>query len=187
MIGASPPNDPGAAIGAKLASGFGYRHHVFWDTDIFIVPYLTVTLPKLARNHLRYRHRCLDGARRKAKRYGREGAFFAWESADTGDEVTPEWTSPSSGPPSRIWTGEIEEHITSDVAYAAFNYWRWTGDDKFMRDEGIEMIVEGARYWASRLQIELGDAHIRGVVGPDEYHSHVDDSFYTNLLAALAL
>ena len=184
VIGASPPNDPGAAIGAKLASGFGYRHHVFWDTDIFIVPYLTVTLPKLARNHLRYRHRCLDGARRKAKRYGREGAFFAWESADTGDEVTPEWTSPSSGPPSRIWTGEIEEHITSDVAYAAFNYWRWTGDDKFMRNEGIEMIVEGARYWASRLQIEPDGAHIRGVVGPDEYHSHVDDSFYTNLLAA---
>ena len=58
------------------------------------------------------------------------------------------------GPPSRIWTGEIEEHITSDVAYAAHNYWRWTGDDRFMRDEGIEIIVEGARYWASRLEIE---------------------------------
>ena len=184
VIGASPPNDPGAAIGAKLASGFGYRHHVFWDTDIFIVPYLTVTLPRLARNHLRYRHRCLDGARRKAKRYGREGAFFAWESADTGDEVTPDWTSPIAGPPSRIWTGEIEEHITSDVAYATVHYWRWTGDDSYMGNEGIEMIVEGARYWASRVEVERGGAHIRGVVGPDEYHSHVDDNFYTNVLAA---
>jgi trehalose/maltose hydrolase-like predicted phosphorylase len=183
VIGASPTDDTGAAVGAKLASGFGYRHHVFWDTDIFIVPYLTVTLPGLARNHLGYRFRGLDGARRKAKRYGREGAFYAWESAATGDEVTPEWTSPDFGPPSRIWTGEIEEHITSDVAFAAHNYWRWTGDDKFLRDEGMEMIVEGARYWASRLQVEANGAHIRGVIGPDEYHSHVDDSFYTNLLA----
>lgn len=184
VIGASPPKDPGAAMGAKLASGFGYRHHVFWDTDIFIVPYLTVTLPDLARNHLGYRYRGLEGARRKAKRYGREGAFYAWESADTGDEVTPEWTSPNFGPPSRIWTGEIEEHITADVAYAAHNYWRWTGDDRFLKEEGLEMIVEGARYWASRLQVESNGAHIRGVIGPDEYHSHVDDSFYTNLLAA---
>jgi kojibiose phosphorylase len=183
VIGASPSDDTGAAVGAKLASGFGYRHHVFWDTDIFIVPYLTVTLPGLARNHLGYRYRGLDGARRKAKRYGREGAFYAWESADTGDEVTPEWTSPDFGPPSRIWTGEIEEHITSDVAFAAHNYWRWTGDDKFLRDEGMEMIVEGARYWASRIQVEPNGAHIRGVIGPDEYHSHVDDSFYTNLMA----
>ena len=183
VIGASPAKDTGAAVGAKLASGFGYRHHVFWDTDIFIVPYLTVTLPGLARNHLGYRYRGLEGARRKAKRYGREGAFYAWESADTGDEVTPEWTSPDFGPPSRIWTGEIEEHITSDVAYAAHNYWRWTGDDKFLRDEGMEMIVEGARYWASRLEVESDGAHIRGVIGPDEYHSHVDDSFFTNLFA----
>jgi trehalose/maltose hydrolase-like predicted phosphorylase len=183
VIGASPSDDTGAAVGAKLSSGFGYRHHVFWDTDIFIVPYLTVTLPNLARNHLGYRYRGLEGARRKAKRYGREGAFYAWESADTGDEVTPEWSSPNFGPPSRIWTGEIEEHITSDVAFAAHNYWRWTGDDKFLRDEGMEMIVEGARYWASRLQIEPNGAHIRGVIGPDEYHSHVDDSFFTNFLA----
>ena len=89
--------------------------------------------------------RCLDKTTRPPGQQEvcrREGIVFAWESADTGDEVTPEWTSSSSGPPSRIWTGEIEEHITSDVAYAAFNYWRWTGDDKFMRDEGIEMIVE---------------------------------------------
>jgi kojibiose phosphorylase len=103
--------------------------------------------------------------------------------------VTPEWSSPLFGPPSRIWTGEIEEHITADVAFAADLYWRWTGDDRFLQDEGAEMIVEGARYWASRLQMEGdrgdgGRAHIRGVIGPDEYHSHVDDSFYTNLLAS---
>ncbi|MGQ0848806.1 MAG: glycosyl hydrolase family 65 protein [Actinomycetota bacterium] len=184
LIGAAPPNDTGAAIGAKLGSGFGYRHHVFWDADLFVVPYLTVTAPDLARNHLGYRYRGLDGARRKAKKFGREGAFYAWESASTGDEVTPEWGDPRFGPPSRIWTGEIEEHITSDVAYTAHHYWSWTRDDRFMRTEGAEMIMEGARYWASRLEVEGASAHIRDIIGPDEYHSHVDDSFYTNLMAS---
>lgn len=136
LIGAAAPKDAGAAIGAKLASGFGYRHHVFWDTDLFVVPYFTVTQPDLARSHLGYRYQGLDGARRKAKRFGREGAFYAWESAGTGDEVTPEWTTPVHGLPIRIWTGELEEHITSDVAYAAHHYWQWSGDDRFMADQG---------------------------------------------------
>ncbi|HKX75917.1 MAG TPA: hypothetical protein VJR05_11085 [Acidimicrobiia bacterium] len=184
IIGASPASDSQAAIGAKLASGFGYRHHVFWDTDIFIAPYLSVTLPALARNHLRYRYVGLDGARRKAKKYGRRGAFYAWESAATGDEVTPEWSSPLFGPPSRIWTGEIEEHITADVAYAVDHYWRWTGDHRLLAQAGLEIILEGASYWASRIEMEGGRGHIRRVIGPDEYHSHVDDSFYTNLLAS---
>jgi kojibiose phosphorylase len=184
LIGAAAPTDPGAAIGAKLASGFGYRHHVFWDTDIFVVPYFTVAQPDLARAHLNYRYHGLDGARRKAKRYGREGAFYAWESADSGDEVTPEWGTPHHGPPVRIWTGELEEHITSDVAWAAHHYWKWSGDDRFMRDQGVEMIAEGARYWASRLELDAKGAHLSNVIGPDEYHLHVTDNFFTNLSAA---
>ena len=181
LIGAAAPRDSGAAIGAKMASGFGYRHHVFWDTDIFVVPYFTVTQPDLARSHLAYRYHGLDGARRKAKRFGREGAFFAWESAATGDEVTPEWSSPAHGPPSRIWTGELEEHITSDVAFAANHYWRWSADDRFMVDQGVEIVAEGARYWSSRFEIDADGAHLSNVIGPDEYHTHVTDSFFTNL------
>lgn len=183
LIAAAAPKDAGAAVGGKLASGFGYRHHVFWDADIFIVPYFTIAQPDLARNHLAYRFNGLEGARRKAKKYGREGAFYAWESADTGDEVTPEWTTPTHGPPSRIWTGELEEHITADVAYAADHYWRWSGDGRFMRDQGVEMVAEGARYWASRLELDEEGAHISNVIGPDEYHTHVTDSFFTNLAA----
>lgn len=187
LIGTAAPKDPGAAIGAKMASGFGYRHHVFWDTDIFVVPYFTVTQPDLARSHLAYRYQGLDGARRKAKRYGREGAFYAWESAATGDEVTPEWTSPAHGPPTRIWTGELEEHITSDVAFAAHHYWRWSADDRFMSDQGVEMVADGARYWASRLEVDSRGAHLSNVIGPDEYHTHVADSFFTNLSASWQL
>lgn len=184
LIGAAAPNDPGAAIGAKLMSGFGYRHHVFWDTDIFVVPYFTVTQPDLARGHLGYRYRGLAGARRKAASYGRQGAFYAWESADTGDETTPEWSSPLHGEQVRIWTGELEEHIVADVAYTLDHYWRWSGDDRFMVEQGAEMLIDGARYWAGRLELDQDGAHIRDVIGPDEYHTHVADSYFTNALAA---
>lgn len=184
LVAAAPTGDPGAAIGAKLMSGFGYRHHVFWDSDVFVVPYLTVTQPDLAANHLAYRHRGLTGARRKAARFGRRGAFYAWESADSGEEVTPEWAQPGEGEQIRILTGELQEHITADVAWAVHQYWRWTGDDAFMMTQGAEMIVEGARYWASRIDIDAAGAHIRGVIGPDEYHISVDDDHFTNRMAA---
>lgn len=187
LIAAAAPNDPEAGIGAKLASGYGYRHHVFWDTDIFVIPYFAVTQPDLARSHLAYRYRGLEGARAKAKKYGREGAFYAWESASDGSEVTPEWGQPPIGPPVRIWTGELQEHITSDVAYAARTYWLWTGDDRFMIDEGVEMFAEGARYWASRIEIDDQGGHITDVIGPDEYHVHVADNFFTNLSAGWQL
>lgn len=184
LIGAASPNDPGAGIGARLMSGFGYRHHVFWDTDVFVVPYFTVTQPDLARTHLAFRHRGLAGARRKASGLGRDGCFYAWEAAGTGDEVTPQWSAPPDGERVRIWTGELQEHITADVAWAADHYWSWTGDDAFLADEGAEMIIDGARYWASRVEPGDDGVHIRGVIGPDEYHIDVDDNFFTNAMAA---
>jgi len=187
LIGAAPPSNTEAGIGARLG-GFGYRHHVFWDTDIFVAPYFTMTQPDLARTHIGYRFRGLQGARRKAARFGRDGAFYAWESAGTGDEVTPEWSSPVNGEPVRIWTGELEEHITGDVAWCADHHWRWTGDSALLQAEIAEMILDGAKYWMSRVEDD-GDGllHLRNVIGPDEYHIHVDDSFYTNLLAAWQL
>ena len=153
LIGGAPRSSEGAGLGARLLSGFGYRHHVFWDTDLFIIPYLTVTRPDAARNHIAYRHRGLPGARRKAEHYGRVGAFFAWESADTGDEVTPEWGS-DGGERVRIWTGELEEHIVADIAWAIDHYADWTGDEDCLLDEGAEIILDGARYWAGRFEVE---------------------------------
>ena len=186
LIAAAPPSDSGAGIGARLG-GFGYNHHVFWDTDIFVAPFFTLSQPDLARTHYAYRYRGLPGARRKAARYGLKGAFYAWESAATGDEMTPDWSKPLYGDPVRIWTGQLEEHITSDVAWSADHFWQWTGDDRFLIDEGAEMIVDGAHYWMSRLEEEDDGLHLRSVIGPDEYHIRVDDNFYTNLLAAWQL
>ena len=185
LIGGAPRSSEGAGVGARLLSGYGYRHHVFWDTDIFAMPYLTMTQPDLARAHLGYRYRGLDGARRKAARYGRAGAFFAWESAGTGDEVTPDWGETADGERVRIRTGEIEEHIVADVAYAVDHYLRWTDDRDFLAEQGAEMTLDGARYWQDRAELDReGRAHLRNVIGPDEYHVGVDDNFFTNAMAA---
>jgi len=180
---AAPRHDERVSIPAKTLSGFGYRGHVFWDTEIFIVPFLTLTQPALARNLLAYRYHTLPGARRKAQAEGLEGAMFAWESADTGDEVTPRWVpGPKGEDLVRIWPGDIELHISADVAYAVWHYWRATGDDEFLRDYGAEIILETAVFWGSRVEWndQRGRYEIRDVIGPDEFHEHVDNNAFTN-------
>ncbi len=180
---AAPCHDERASIPAKTLSGFGYRGHVFWDTDIFIVPFLAFTQPGLARNLLAYRYHTLPGARRKARAAGYEGAMFAWESADTGDEVTPRWLpGPQGQELVRIWCGDIEHHITADVAYAVWNYWQASGDDDWMHRYGAEIILDTAVFWGSRAEenSERGCYEIHDVIGPDEYHERVDNNAFTN-------
>ncbi len=175
-----------ASIGAKTLSGFGYRHHVFWDTEIFILPLFIFTQPNLARNMLMYRWHTLPGARQKARANGYEGAQFPWESAADGREVTPTWVPHPTDPTQlvRIWTGDIEIHITADIAYAVMQYWRVTGDDVWMRDYGAELVLDGARFWASAARLgEDGKYHYPNVIGPDEYHDRVDDNAFTNVMA----
>ncbi|MCP4537404.1 MAG: glycoside hydrolase family 65 protein [Chloroflexi bacterium] len=185
LLIAAPRHDDRVSIPAKTLSGFGYRGHVFWDTEIFIVPFFTHTRPEIARNLLMYRYHTLPGARRKARESGYEGAMFAWESADSGDETTPRLVPGPNGEIVRIWCGDIEHHITADVAYAVVQYWRVTGDDDFMRDYGAEIVLDTARFWASR--VEWNAAHeryeINNVIGPDEYHDHVNNNIFTNLMA----
>ncbi|NLX10615.1 MAG: glycoside hydrolase family 65 protein [Chloroflexi bacterium] len=184
---AAPPHDNQVSIGAKTLSGAGYRAHVFWDTELFMVQPLTLTQPHLARNLLMYRYHRLPGARAKAKANGFEGAMFPWESADTGEEVTPQWTPPDpvTGKRIRIWTGELEQHLTSDIAYAIMQYWHWTGDDAFMRDYGAEIVLDGARFWASRVEWNAAENRyeINHVIGPDEYHEDVNNNVFTNTMA----
>lgn len=182
LLVAAPRHDEKVSIPAKTLSGFAYRGHVFWDTEIFIVPFLTFTQPKVARNLLSYRYHNLDGARRKAREAGYEGAMFAWESASTGDEVTPRWVYSSDGKPIRIWCGDIELHITTDVAYAVWHYWQATGDDDWMRSRGAEIILDTAVFWGSRVEWNAvsGCYEIRDVIGPDENHEHVDNNAFTN-------
>ena len=111
--------------------------------------------------------------------------MYPWESADTGEEVTPRWVVAPGGEVIEVLNGEMENHITADIAYAVWQYWQMTGDDDFLLAAGAEILLETARFWASRGTMEAdGLYHIRHVIGPDEYHENVDDSAYTNLMAA---
>jgi len=187
MLIAAPRHDDRVNIGAKTLSGFGYRGHSFWDTEIFMLPLFTYTAPHIARNLLNYRYRLLPAARAKAAANGFEGAQFPWESADTGEEVTPTWVPDFHDRTRlvRIWTGDIEIHISADIAYAAYQFWQATGDDAWFAAQGAELILDTARFWASRAewQAEAGRYEYNDVIGPDEYHDHVDNNVYTNHLA----
>ena len=187
LLIAAPRFTEHASIGAKTLSGFGYRHHVFWDTETFMVPPFSYSQPEIARNMLMYRWHGLAGARDKARGNGHRGAQFPWESAGTGEEVTPTWVPDPDDHTLliRIWTGDIEIHITADIALAVMQYWMVTGDDTFICEHGAELILDGAVFWASAAALEDdGSYHFRNVVGPDEYHDRVDDNAYTNQLAA---
>jgi trehalose/maltose hydrolase-like predicted phosphorylase len=184
LLIAGPRDDPYVSIAAKTLSGFGYRGHVFWDTEIFILPFFIYTQPQIARNLLLYRYHTLGGARRKAAEAGYKGAQYPWESAMTGEEVTPKFVPGPTGEDVRIWTGDIEIHISSDVAYAVWQYWQVTGDDEFMAHYGAEMILDTAVFWGSRAEwnAAAGRYQLMDVIGPDEYHEHVDNNFFTNYL-----
>ena len=187
LLIAAPRHDQHVNIGAKTLSGFGYRGHSFWDTEIFMLPLFIYTLPEIARNLLDYRYERLSGARQKAKANGFEGAQFPWESAEAGEEVTPTWVPHYADRTKniRIWTGDIEIHISADIAYAAYLYWQVTSDEAWFIEKGAELILDTAKFWASRAEwnnkkqlYEFND-----VIGPDEYHDHVDNNFYTNRMA----
>jgi kojibiose phosphorylase len=184
LLIAASRNDNRVSVPAKTLSGFGYRGHVFWDTEIFILPFFILTQPTLARNLLSYRYHTLPGARRKAAHYGYKGAMYAWESADTGDEVTPRWSLPNDpyAEDVRIWCRDREIHISTDITYAVWNYWQATGDDEWMRDYGAEIVLDTAVFWMSRVEWNTRQERyeIREVIGADEYHEHVNNNAFTN-------
>jgi trehalose/maltose hydrolase-like predicted phosphorylase len=148
-----------------------------------VLPFLAATHPAAARAMLEYRIRRLPAAIEAARRLGRRGARFPWESAGEGVDVTPRSARNRAGQVVRIRTGELEEHIVADVAWATACYLDWTGDEAFASGPGRALIVETARYWASRIRVDRnGKGHIYGVIGPDEYHEPVDDNAFTNVM-----
>ncbi len=176
-----------AALGAGALSGSRYHGHIFWDTDVFSLPFFAATHPASARAILRYRLNRLEPARAAAQASGRAGARFPWESTRSGLDVTPQLGRLPGGEVVAIRTGRIEEHITADVAWAADCYLNWSGDEAFAGDAQA-LFVEAARYWASRIRSDpSGTGHIYTVIGPDEYHEPVDDSSFTNVMARWTL
>ncbi|MGV9010762.1 glycosyl hydrolase family 65 protein [Brevundimonas sp.] len=184
LNGAANPDDGRVSIAARALTGLDYAGHVFWDTDIFLLPFYCLTWPKAARALLMYRFHTLDGARAKAARLGWKGALYAWESADTGEDVTPAHSVAPDRRVTDILCGTQEQHISADVAYAVWQYWTVTGNEAFLLNAGAEILLETARFWVSRAVPEGdGQRHIRRVIGPDEYHETIDDNAFTNVMA----
>ena len=180
--------DNRVGIGAKALSGEGYKGHSFWDTETFIFPYFQMAEPETARTLLEFRYKGLYGARKKAIENGYKGAMYPWEAAWVSDgEVTPYviGVNVHTGEPMICLTGVIEQHITSDIIFALWQYYAATDDQDFMDRYGYEMTIETARFWNSRLEwIEENNRYeIRDVIGPDEYKEHVENNAYTNYMA----
>jgi alpha,alpha-trehalose phosphorylase len=161
------------AIPAKGLTGSGYDGHVFWDTEIYVLPMLTYTAPRAVRDALLWRHSTLDLAQERARQLHLAGAAFPWRTI-RGHECSAYWPA-----------GTAAFHINADVADAVMRYLRATHDEDFGRAEGLELLVETARLWRSLGHHDArGTFHIDGVTGPDEYTALCDDNVYTNLMAA---
>ncbi|WP_109472266.1 glycoside hydrolase family 65 protein [Ornithinimicrobium cavernae] len=163
-----------AGIAAKGVTGSGYGGHYFWDTEVYVMPFLTYTSPQTARNALRFRHNMLDAARSRARDMSQEGALFPWRTIN-GAEASAYFAA-----------GTAQYHINADVAHALVQYVNATGDRRFRLEEGLDILVETARMWADLgFWGTNGDAafHIHGVTGPDEYTTVVDDNLFTNVMA----
>ena len=175
-------NDHKVNIGAKSLSGEFYKGHVFWDSEIFLLPFFIYTQPETAKALVMYRYHTMSGAIENAKLNGFKGSQYPWESADTGVETTPKWTSDMKV---RIWTGEEEIQITADVAYGILTYFTATEDLDFFLNYGAEIVFNTARFWESRLEYnEAANRYeMNSVIGPDEFHEHVNNSVYTNWMA----
>jgi len=177
------------SIPARALSGQVYKGAIFWDTEMFMFPFFLHAYPEKALELLRYRIRTLDGARRKARTEGAgfRGAFYAWESQDTGDEACTYFNigDPSTGRNLRTYFRDKQVHISGDVAMALWEYFRTTGDDSLLLEGGAEVILECARFYYSYAYFKQ-DKHryeLLDVVGPDEYHERVNNNAFSSRVA----
>lgn len=179
------PYDDRVNIGPKLMHGEEYGGHAYWDTELFCLPFFTWVFPKIARNLVNYRGHLLDAARRNARDNGYLGAKYPWESADTGDEECPSWSVEYDGTCTRCYVADYEHHVTSAVAFGLVDYVRVTGDRSLFEEFGLELLLETARFWSSRMvwSDKKQAYEILQVTGPDEWHEPVDNNYYTNRMA----
>jgi kojibiose phosphorylase len=170
-------------------SGQVYKGAIFWDTEMFMFPFFIHTYPEKAAELVRYRIKTLNGARRKAKTegVGYRGAYYAWESQESGDEACTYFNigDPVTGRALRTYFRDKQVHISGDVAIAMWEYFRLTGDDSLLLEGGAEVILECARFYFSYAyyKSEKGRYEILDVVGPDEYHERVNNNTFTSMVA----
>lgn len=188
LLMVAPVKGSANSIPARALSGQVYKGAVFWDTEMFMFPFFLHSYPEKAVELLRYRIRTLDGARRKAATEGPgyRGAFYAWESQDTGDDACTYFNigDPITGRDLRTHFRDKQVHISGDVAIALWQYFKLTGDDSLLVQGGAEVILECARFYYSyaHFKKDRGRYEILDVIGPDEYHERVNNNAFTNMV-----
>jgi len=177
LIRSNLENDPRVAICAKGYAGEAYFGRYFWDTEINMLPFFIHTNPIAAKNLVMFRYNTLEGARENARKNGYDGAQYAWESSITGEEQCPCWQY-----------ADHEVHITADIVYAMCHYVNGTGDTEFIRNFGIDILVETSRYWVTRVDWnQKGYYELLGVMGPDEYLPMTKNNAFTNQMVKFSL
>jgi alpha,alpha-trehalose phosphorylase len=164
----------GTGVPAKGLTGLGYEGHYFWDIEIYVLPFLIYTSPRIARNLLKFRHSLLDKARQRAREVNQKGALFPWRTIN-GEEASAYYAA-----------GTAQYHINADIMFGFRRYVEITGDEDFLYEEGVEMLVETARLWTDLgffSERAGGKFCIHGVTGPDEYNTVVNNNTFTNLMA----
>ncbi|MGO9752844.1 MAG: glycoside hydrolase family 65 protein, partial [Solirubrobacteraceae bacterium] len=160
----------GAAVPAKGLTAQAYEGHYFWDTEIYVLPFLSFTQPRIACNLLRFRHSMLPQARARAREINHNGALFPWRTIN-GEEASASYQS-----------GTAQYHLNADIAFAVRRYVNATNDGEFLAGAGAELLVETARMWEDLgFYADDGRFHLHNVTGPDEYTAVVNDNTYTNL------
>lgn len=191
LLIAAPSHSEKVSIPARGLSSQVYKGAIFWDTEMFMLPFFIFTNPQIARNLLKYRCNTLDGARRKAVEYGFRGAFYAWESQETGNDACTHFvfTDVFSLRPMRNHFRDRQIHISADIVYGIWQYHSITGDESLLLEGGAEVVLECARFYLSYSYYKK-DKHryeILNVVGADEYHEGVDNNAYTNLMVKFTM
>ncbi|NAS14234.1 glycoside hydrolase family 65 protein [Poritiphilus flavus] len=185
------PRHANLPIGARGLSCQVYQGAAFWDQETFNLKMFIYTHPEIARRLVTYRHDTLDGARRKAKNLGYYGAFYAWTSGKTGDELFPDYffTDVLTGRKIRNHFNCWQIHISPDVVYGIWSYYEATGDWDFMLNHGAEVLFEVSQFLVSRVHFkkDKNRYELIRLLGPDEYHENVDNNAYTNYLSRYAL
>lgn len=191
LLSIAPTHTDKASIPARGLSGQVYKGAVFWDTEMFMLPFYIYSNPEIARNLLMYRVHTLDGARGKAQEYGYRGAFYAWESQDTGEDACTHFnvTDIFTGRPMRTYFRDKQVHISADVVYGIWQYYLLTGDQSILVNGGAEVILECARFFFSYSYFskDKNRYEILDVTGPDEYHERVNNNAYTSMMVKYTL
>ena len=188
---ATPMHATHLPLGARGLSTQAYQGAAFWDQEMYNLPMWVHTRPGVARSLLAYRHHTLDGSRRKAARLGYAGAFPAWVSGETGDELCPDFffVDVHTGRPTRQHFNDWQMHVAPDLVVAIDRYVDATGDRAFLHGPGAEIVFEVARFLAAFVHLRPADGrfHLLRLLGPDEYHENVDDNPYSLEQSRLAL